>query len=120
MAKMTENSRNKLLKILDTERSEERCQIVRDLTVEAKELTADIDEKFEAPESAIADAEAEIREHKEFISDLKSIKEKRLAEAKLGNLTQSGRVACTVGDVHPDLEAFDKETMAKEKEILML
>jgi hypothetical protein len=112
MVRYSVEDKRELLKILNEERSEGRCRIIKGLMDEATTLVT-------VENAQIAEYKKQIEELKAKCYKVQEAREKKLKAAKLFHFDLV-RGNCTIHDIHPTLQTYDIETREKEKEIRLL
>ena len=113
--KISEKTRDSLLKMNSDERRDERCLVVKRLTVECKELTSAQDKeigKLSAKIKSLEELQTVAQKDKTAI-----IKKHRMTGVMNRTNYTNG---CELDEQHPDLLEFDAESNKQRKKILLM
>jgi len=113
--RISEKTRDSLLKMNGDERRDERCMIMKRLVAEAKKLTSKQDKVIDALRTKIKALEKEITVVVGEKNDL-IIKHRMKGVVSRINYTNG----CEIEEQHPDLLKFDAESNKQRKEILLM
>ena len=96
MTKLTKWEKEELLRIYKRNRANNRCNIVKELTDVANELTKKLDDLINTIKTNLQIHESE--------------RDKILTDNKLSSFESSSQYTCKIINLHPELIVFDKET----------
>ena len=117
MVKLSQKNKDRLVRIMQDERAEERCILIQGYKKEAKELTFDYDGEIDLLRKQHDKLALESTNVKREIDEVKTKKEELLKENNLLNFNTTYGT-CSLGGKPLELETFDIKTRNMEKEIL--
>ncbi len=113
--KISEKTRDSLLKMNSDERRDERCTIMKRLTAECKKLTSTQDKEIDAISAKIKSLE-ELRTRAQ--KDRKGIIKKHKMVGVMDRINYTS--GCATDEQHPELLEFDAESNNQRREILLM
>ena len=114
MVKISQKSRDELISMLRIERDAERCELMKELYVEAKVIKEPFDAKIDTLRGCLKELETEISGELSKRSD--ALSEKQLLVFDSYDRYSS----CPTSDLHSRLKEFDAESNELKREIILM